>query len=79
MCALIVAPLVVIGLAADDINPKLPAFKLVEELLSDAISLGFGAVVATIISLEMRVRYEGADLDLRADVVRALDVVPHAE
>ncbi|MDB5069428.1 MAG: hypothetical protein JWM87_539 [Candidatus Eremiobacteraeota bacterium] len=66
MCALLVAPLVVIALTADNVDPKLPAFTLVEELLSDAISLGFGAVVATVISLEMRVRYEGADLELGA-------------
>jgi len=42
---------------------KLTGLTLLRDLLADSVSLGFAIVVATVISLEMRVRYEGADLD----------------
>jgi hypothetical protein len=40
----------------------LPVVNVVFDLLTSGVTLGIGIVVATVISLEMRVRYDGTDL-----------------
>ncbi|MDB5028602.1 MAG: hypothetical protein JWO66_2291, partial [Candidatus Eremiobacteraeota bacterium] len=39
------------------------ALRLIDELISDAVSVGFGAVLCTVTALEMRARSEGTDLE----------------
>lgn len=59
------APAIAVGAAADQLAEMthLAAFRFADELVTDAISLGFSSVVATVMSLEMRVRYEGSDIE----------------
>jgi hypothetical protein len=63
--ALGLVPSLIIGFGLDQLVDltHVSAFRFVEELLSDALSVGFGSVVATVMSLEMRVRDEGADIE----------------
>jgi hypothetical protein len=58
------APPLLLSFALDPFDRDVPVLRLLEELLGDACSLGAGVVVATVVALEMRVRYEGFDLEL---------------
>lgn len=62
------APALVVGAVASALIEltKIRALNLVDEVVVDAITLGFGMVVATVIALEMRVRYEGSDFEAAA-------------
>ena len=65
LLAIAFIPTMLTALGADDVVrlTHLEAVRFVEELLSDAIQVALAATVATVISLELRVRYEGADLE----------------
>lgn len=65
LIALGLAPAVILSSGVDRLIDltHVAAFRFADELLSDAITVGLGTVVATVMSLEMRVRYEGADLE----------------
>ena len=67
--AVSVAPLLVIGAAVDTIVSltQLSGLRALDEVLSDAVSLGLGMVLNTVAALDLRVRHDGADLDAELD------------
>jgi len=71
--ALALAPGLIFGAAMDKVIEltKIPLLELIEELIGDAMAIGFGMVVSTVVSIEMRVRYEGADLEAAIDHAEA--------
>jgi len=77
--AVTVAPALLIGFGMETLIEVtgLSALKFAEELLTDVVTLGFGMVVGTVMSIEMRVRYEGADLEAVIDQVGASTLSGH--
>jgi hypothetical protein len=63
--AVTIAPSLAIGAAIDTIVKltHLSALRAFDELFTDAVTTGFGIVLATVIALEMRARTEGTDLE----------------
>ncbi len=78
--AVTLAPALLIGFGMDTLIEVtgLSGLKFAEELLTDVVTLGFGIVVGTVMSIEMRVRYEGADLEAVLDHGEASAVSGHA-
>ncbi len=66
--ALTLGPALAISFAMDTVvaATKLRALTAVEEFIVDSVTLGFGMVVATVVALEMRVRFEGSDIEAAA-------------
>lgn len=63
--AVTVLPVLLMSEAVDtlvDIT-HLAALRALEELFSNAVSLGLGIVVSTVAALDLRARFEGADLE----------------
>jgi hypothetical protein len=63
--AVTVAPILAVGAAIDTIVgiTHLAALQAFDELIADAVSLGLGIVLSTVAALDLRARYEGADLE----------------
>ena len=68
--AVTVAPTLVVNGAIDTVVgiTHLAALTGVAELISDAVSLGFGIVLSTVAALDLRARYEGAELEARLNL-----------
>ena len=67
--AVTIAPLLVIGSGVDTIveMTHLTALRAVDEVVSDAVSLGLGMVLNTVAALDLRARHDGADLEAELD------------
>ena len=67
--AVSVAPLLVMSSAVDAliVATKIEGLQALDELLSDALSLGLGIVLSTVAALDLRARFEGADLEAELD------------
>jgi hypothetical protein len=67
--AVTIAPILVIGATVDGIVEltHVPALRALDELIADAVSLGLGIVLSTVAALDLRARFEGADLEAVLD------------
>ena len=63
------APLLVVSAVTDTVVDltHLTALRALDELITDVVSLGVGVVLSTVISLELRARSEGSDLEAALD------------
>jgi hypothetical protein len=67
--AVTVAPILVVSSAVDALTDvtHLAALRALEDFISDAVSLGLGAVLCTVAALDLRARYQGTDLEAELD------------
>ena len=67
--AVTAAPVVVVGAVTETVVDltHLTALLALDELITDVVSLGLGVVLSTVVSLELRARSEGSDLEAALD------------
>jgi hypothetical protein len=67
--AVSVVPILLASSAIDALiaATKFEALRALDELISDALSLGLGVVLGTVAALDLRARFEGVDLEAELD------------
>ena len=67
--AVTTAPILVVSSMVDAVvaATHLAGLRVLDEVIADSVSLGLGIVLSTVVALDLRARFEGADLEAALD------------